>query len=317
MFSAFSSGDELAFRRAAQAIIEEEESKQHTALARDLRRLLAAGGEQDSRTGGTVVLPEPPSDRDNGWPLATVSHPSRYLTDLVLAEPLREGLSSLAAEAHHLATLSKHGVPPRRKILFWGPPGCGKSSGAEALAADLGAPLVTVRVDSMISSYLGETASNLRKIMDYARQGRWVVLFDEFDAVGRLRDDPSEHGEIKRVVNAFLQMLDEYSGPSLLVAATNHEKLLDAALWRRFDDVFEFSRPTVHQIRALLRTRLGPIPTTRPNIDRAASALKGLPHAAVEYAVWSAYRTALLAGEEKVTALRLMEAIEHTRRRPW
>lgn len=317
MFSAFSSGDELAFRRAAQAIIEEEESKQHTALARDLRRLLAVGGDHEAASRGTVVLPEPPTDRDHGWPLATVSHPSRYLTDLVLADRLREDLSSLSAEAHLVSRLIKHGVPPRRKVLFWGPPGCGKTSGAEALAADLGAPLVTVRIDSVISSYLGETASNLRRIMEYAQQGRWVVLFDEFDAIGRLRDDPTEHGEIKRVVNAFLQMLDDYVGPSLLIAATNHERLLDAALWRRFDDVFEFGRPTVHQIRALLRARLGSIPTTRPNIDKAASALKGLPHAAVEYAVWSAYRTALLAGEEHVTAARLMEAIEQTLRRPW
>lgn len=143
------------------------------------------------------------------------------------------------------------------------------------------------------------------------------MLFDEFDAIGRLRDDPSEHGEIKRVVNAFLQMLDEYRGPSVLVAATNHEGLLDSALWRRFDDVLEFRRPTVHQIRLLLRKRLASLPTQRPNIDRAASSLKGLPHAAVEYAVWEAFRLAVLDGRPTITATTLAAAVEHTRGRPW
>jgi len=316
LFTAFSSGDELAFRRAAQAIIEEEEAKQHIALARDLRRLLAVGAE-DGLPSSTVLLPEPPHDRDNDLPLASVRHPSRYLSDLVLAEPLSQKLASIAAEAEHSDVLAKHAVPQRRKLLFWGPPGCGKSTGAEGLAAELGIPLITIRLDSVVSSYLGETASNLRKLMDYATQGRWLMLFDEFDAIGRLRDDPSEHGEIKRVVNAFLQMLDDYRGPSLLVAATNHEGLLDSALWRRFDDVFEFRRPTVHQIRLLLRKRLANLPTSRPNIDKAASALKGMPHAAVEHAVWDAFRAVLLAGENSITAPALASAIERTKQRPW
>jgi len=102
---------------------------------------------------------------------------------------------------------------------------------------------VVVRLDAVISSYLGQTATNLRRILEYANAAPWVVLFDEFDALGRVRDDPTEHGEIKRVVNAFLQMLDGYQGPSLLLAATNHEGLLDPALWRRFDAVVHSQRP--------------------------------------------------------------------------
>lgn len=315
LFTAFGAGDELTFRRAAQAIIEEEESKQHHALARDLRRLIAVGG--DSSAGASVVLPDPPRDRDNDWPLAEVRHPTRYLTDLVVDETVAAAITGIAAEAAHAQLLTDHGVPLRRRILFWGPPGCGKTTGAEALAAEMGVPLVVVRLDSVISSYLGETASNLRRIMEYADQGRWVVLFDEFDAIGRLRDDPTEHGEIKRVVNAFLQMLDQYDGPSTLVAATNHEGLLDAALWRRFDYVVEFRKPTVHQIRQLLRVRLARIPSSRPNVDKAASLLKGLPHAAVEFAIWDAYRTVLLDGKNEVTAPALAAAIERARQRPW
>lgn len=315
LFTAFGAGDELTFRRAAQAIIEEEEAKQHHALARDLRRLIAVGG--DSSPGSVVVLPDPPRDRDNDWPLAEVRHPTRYLTDLVVSETVVAAITGIAAETAHAQMLAGHGVPLRRRILFWGPPGCGKTSGAEALAAELGVPLVVVRLDSVISSYLGETAANLRRIMDYAHQGRWVVLFDEFDAIGRLRDDPTEHGEIKRVVNAFLQMLDQYDGPSTLIAATNHEGLLDSALWRRFDDVVEFQRPTVHQIRQLLRLRLARLPANRPNVDKAASLLKGLPHAAVEFAVWDAYRSVLLDGHKEISAGALGAAIQRTRQRPW
>lgn len=315
LFTAFGTRDELTFRRAAQAIIEEEEAKQHLALARDLRRLIAVGGDQP--TGKTVVLPDPPRDRDNDWALAEVRHPTRYLTDLVVNESVKTAITGMAAESAHARLLMEHGVPLRRRILFWGPPGCGKTTGAEALAAEMGVPLVVVRLDSVISSYLGETAANLRRIMDYAHQGRWVVLFDEFDAIGRLRDDPTEHGEIKRVVNAFLQMLDQYQGPSTLVAATNHEGLLDAALWRRFDDVVEFRKPTVHQIRQLLRVRLSRIPSNRPNIDSAATMLKGLPHAAVEFAVWDAYRSVVLDGKNEITAPALVASIQRARQRPW
>ena len=118
-------------------------------------------------------------------------------------------------------------MPRRNRVIFCGPPGCGKTSAAEALAAELGVPLVVVRLDAIVSSYLGQTAGNLRRIFDYASTARWVVLFDEFDALGRERSDPSEHGEIKRVVNSFLQLLDSYTGPGLLVAATNHEETLD------------------------------------------------------------------------------------------
>ena len=145
--------------------------------------------------------------------------------------------------------------------------------------------------------------------MDYASAAPWVVLFDEFDALGRVRDDPSEHGEIKRVVNAFLQMLDSYHGPSLLIAATNHEGLLDRALWRRFDEVVQLGSPTVHQLRAVLRKRLGLMPHRGLDIDAAASKLKGLPHAAAEAAAWAALRRAVLAERPHLVPEDLAEAV--------
>lgn len=314
LFRAFRSGDELSFRRAATAIIEEEEAKQHVALARDLRKLLASGEEV---VAGSVSLPEPPLDRDSEWPLADVRHPRRYFGDLVLAPATLERLEGVAREVPMWGRLASAGVPQRRRVLFFGPPGCGKSSAAEALAAEIGIPLVVVRLDSVISSYLGQTATNLRRIMEYANAAPWVVLFDEFDALGRLRDDPTEHGEIKRVVNAFLQMLDSYQGPSLLLAATNHEGLLDPALWRRFDDVVNFPMPTVHQIRAVLRKRLGLLPHRGLDIEGAASRLKGRPHAAAEAAAWGALRRAVLAERDHLVFEDLATAAAEVSGRPW
>jgi SpoVK/Ycf46/Vps4 family AAA+-type ATPase len=315
LFRAYREGDELTFRRAAQEIIADEEAKNHLALARDLRRIMVGGGH--AAVAETVVLPVPPRDREGEWPLADVRHPERTFAELVLGGELTERLMGLVAEVTKWEQLDLHGVPRRQRILFYGPPGCGKTSVAEAVAAELGWPLLVVRLDAVVSSYLGETASNLHRIFDFARNGSWVLLFDEFDALGKARDDPSEHGEIKRVITAFLQMLDSFRGPSLLIAATNHEQLLDSALWRRFDEIFAFPRPTVHQARTLLRQRLRGTRHHGLEIDQAASGLKGLPHAAVEKAAWDARRYALLAGRDAVDNEDLQRAIADVRDRPW
>jgi SpoVK/Ycf46/Vps4 family AAA+-type ATPase len=315
LFRAYREGDELAFRRAAQEIVEEEEAKHHTALARDLRALLAGGGT--SAIPADVILPEPPRDREGEWPLAEVRHPQRTFDDLVLGGGLIDRLQSLVSEFRRWEELDRRGVPRRQRLLLHGPPGCGKTSAAEALATEIGLPLVVVRIDAVVSSYLGETASNLHRIFDFVGNGSWVLLFDEFDALGKARDDPSEHGEVKRVVTAFLQMLDAFRGPSLLLAATNHEQLLDSALWRRFDEVLAFPHPTVHQARHLLRRRLRMAKHQKLEIDASASKLKGKPHAAVEKAAWDAVRYAVLDGRQAIDQHDLDRAVKDALGRPW
>ena len=316
LFRAHAAGDELAFRRAANSLISEEESRSHVALARDLRKILV-GGDGVAVATDIIRLPDPPTDRDGGWPLAEVRRPDRYFSDLVLVGRTEGQLREVAEEFRRRRELLEAGVPLRRRVLLYGPPGTGKTTAAEGLAAELGLPLVVVRLDSLISSYLGETASNLRRVIDYAGTGQFVVVFDEFDAIGRDRDDPQEHGELKRVVNAFLQMIESYCGPSLLLAATNHEKLLDTALWRRFDDVVEFRRPTVHQIRRLLRLRLSTFPHRQARIEEVATRLRGLPHAAVEAAVFDAARNRVLSGRSHVTGKDLLESADRVKQRPW
>ena len=316
IFRAFHARDELAFRRAAQEIIDEEQSKHHNALARDLQKLLVAGGgEVDSRS--TIVVPAPPQDREGEWDLGEVVEPNRLFEDLILHRTVSAGLESIVEEIRRWVELDAAGLPRRQRLLLQGPPGCGKTTAAEAVAAELGRPLLVVRLDAVVSSYLGETASNLRRILDYADQAPFVVLFDEFDALGRSRDDSSEHGEMKRVVTAFLQMADRYRGPSLLLAATNHPALLDEALWRRFDEVFTFSLPTVHQLRQLLRLRLKGVAHSGLEVDRYASALKGRPHAAAEKLVIDARRNALLRDSAVVESDDVDKALQGIASRPW
>ena len=316
IFRAVHARDELAFRRAAMEIIEEEQAKHHNALARDLQKLLVAGGGSFD-SGSTVIVPAPPKDREGEWDLAEVREPHRLLEDLILNKGVCLALENVVEEIRQWPALDAAGLPRRQRLLLQGPPGCGKTTSAEAIAAELGRPLLIVRLDAVVSSYLGETASNLRRIFEYADQAPFVVLFDEFDALGRSRDDASEHGEMKRVVTAFLQMTDRYQGPSLLLAATNHPGLLDEALWRRFDEVLTFGLPTVHQLRQVLRLRLKGVAHSGLEIDRYASALKGRPHAAAEKLVVDARRNALLRDSAVVTAQDVHRALPGITARPW
>jgi AAA+ superfamily predicted ATPase len=315
LIAAYRDRDDLLFRRAAQAIIDEEEAKRHTVLAQDLRRLLASGGSLHVPQF-EAPLPEPPKDRDSAMPLADLFLPERHLADLVLAEALSDALNGLADEVGRWATLDTLSVPRRNRILLYGPPGCGKTSIAEALAGDLGRILVTVRVESVISSYLGETASNLRRVIDFAATGSYIVLFDEFDSLAKDRDDPADHGELRRVVNAVLQLIDRYRGPSILIAATNHSQVLDNAMWRRFDEVLEVPLPTRQQAMQLL-SRLLMGRGTNLDLDAAAADLDGFPHAAVEALVHAALRNAVADGRTTITQEDLASALKSVTTRRW
>jgi SpoVK/Ycf46/Vps4 family AAA+-type ATPase len=311
---AFQARDELAFRRAMNEIIEEEEARHHFAIARDLRALLAVGGglrQQES----LFTLPAAPKSRDNEWDLIDVRIPELDLGDLVLEPEVAKGLDEISHEVGHWDELLSAGIPRRQKLLFTGPAGTGKTSAAEGLATMLGWPLGLVSVDTVVSSYLGETATNLRRVFEFAQDHRLVLVFDEFDALGRMRDDSSEHGEMKRVVSSFLQFLDHYSGPSILIAITNYPGLLDFALWRRFDEVAEFKRPSVHAIRRLLRLRSRAMRVKPFNTDQTASALKGLPHAAVERFVLDVRRELVLRGD--ISEARVDELLHGIRHRTW
>jgi SpoVK/Ycf46/Vps4 family AAA+-type ATPase len=287
------------FRRAAEEVIREERAKKHHLLASDLERILY--GAATPETAHRVVR-EVPRDRERGLALIEVREPVRSLRDLVLADTTLSVLERTLLEQQRADVLGTYGLRPIARLLFAGPPGCGKTTAAEALATELSVELVVVRVDAVISSYLGETAANLGKVFDFLSRGRFVALFDEFDALGKERDDPSEHGELRRVVNAFLQMMDAYRGRSLLVAATNHERLLDRALWRRFDEVLVFEKPTLEQLRQLFAVKLRPVRFELPIEDRAFLArFSGMSHADVERVIVRSIKAMALKGSEFLT----------------
>ncbi|MCY1715851.1 AAA family ATPase [Microbacterium sp. SL62] len=313
MISAYGERDDLKFRRAAQAIIQEEEAKRHNVLARELRGILAANSAL--AVTEEPALPEVPVDRDSSLPLAYTSRPDAMLTDLVLGDQPATSLKALLNEVRQWSRLDKMGLPRRNRLLLSGPPGCGKTSTVEALAGELGRPLVTARVEGLISSYLGETAANLNNLFEFASSGPYVLFLDEFDSLGKRRDDPSDHGELRRVVNAVLQQIDRYAGPSLIVAATNHSGVLDSALWRRFDTIVELPLPTATEITELLSRLLPELPFDE--IRGLANELNGRPHAAVEYFAYWVRRSAALDDASTPDPVHLHRALSETLSRPW
>ncbi len=256
LIKAGTTGDSAAFRRVSEAVIEGERQKQHHLLANDLEQILY--GEHLHSDHGNVrrLLPTPPVDKERGFPLLDIKQPQRTIEEIILGEGSMSALEELLEEHRRGDVLRSYGMKPSSKVIFYGPPGCGKTLAAEVIAFELDLPLAVVRLDALVSSFLGETAANLRKVFEFIAEHPMVVLFDEFDAIGKERADASEHGELRRVVNAVLQMMDAYQGKSLILAATNHEQILDSAIWRRFDETIDFPLPDAGQVQQLLKLKL-------------------------------------------------------------
>jgi SpoVK/Ycf46/Vps4 family AAA+-type ATPase len=237
-----------------------------------------------------------PRDPDRDAALVDARHPQRSRDEIVLAPKMGERLTRVVDEFRAQATLARHGLYPKSRLLFVGPPGCGKTLCAEIVAAELGLDILHARFDGIVSSYLGETANNLRRVFGYASQQRAVLFFDEFDALGKRRDDPQEVGELKRVVSSFLQILDAHPRDHVVIAATNHEGMLDDALWRRFDEVLCFARPTHAQLTKLLELRLSSVRRPAVDLDSFAQRMAGFSYADAERVCLEAVKAMLLRG---------------------
>ena len=302
-------GNQDAFKRVSEQLIQEERAKSHYLLANDLEKILY-GRRTVDKVANSLLIDRLPKDKERNLPLLQIKEAVRRMEDVVLSDENKSLLNELLQEQHRAEALQSYGLYPADRLLFCGPPGCGKTLTAEVLASELGLPLAIVRIDSVVSSLLGETAANLRQVFDFIATIPMVVLFDEFDALAKERADTAEHGELKRVVNAFLQMLDAYEGKSILVAATNHERILDAAIWRRFDEVLVFESPNLEQLRRLLNIKLRGLRREFEIEDtRITSMFKGMSHADVERVLRRAAKDMVLTGKEFLSERHLQSAI--------
>ncbi len=315
LIRAGSGGDTAAFKAASKSIIEEERQKQHHLLANDLEQILYGESKPVASSSLSRLLPSLPTDKERGLPLLDIRQSQRSLEELVLSKVALAAIEDVLEEHRRADILRTYGLQPSSKVLFFGPPGCGKTMAAEVIAYELDLPLAIVRIDTLVSSYLGETAANLRKVFDFIEQNAVVALFDEFDALGKERADNSEHGELRRVVNAVLQMMDAYRGKSLLIAATNHEQILDSAVWRRFDDTLEFPLPSAELLPQILQLKLrGVRRQFEVDTPELAKMFKGLSPADIERIVRRAIKRMILRNQEFLAVKDLSQAKEREMR---
>jgi len=232
---------------------------------------------------------------------------------MALTKALRGRLDRVLIEQRQRTRIREHGFAPIRKLLLVGPPGTGKTMTAAALAGELGLPLFTIQLDGLVTKYLGETAAKLRLVFDAVQSTRGVYLFDEFDALGSDRGSKNEVGEIRRVLNSFLQFLEQIESDSLVLCATNHVGLLDRALFRRFDGVFEYSLPTGDIAARVIRARLAPLDTSELDWDVVERTADGLSHADIAMACEQAAKNAILDHRTVVRHGDLVYALEDRR----
>lgn len=263
-------GDPTQFRRTVEAIAAEERAKQHHVLADRLAEIVGANGSQAPRTHVT-----------NGSQVDSLLYevtPRRVLDELILSGDSRATLQEVIEEHQRVELLRSHALEPRHRTLLVGPPGNGKTTAAEALAEALMVPLLIVRYEGLIGSYLGETAQRLRRVFDHVRMRHCVLFLDEFDTLGKERGDVHETGEIKRVVSSLLLQIDDLPSHVLVVAATNHPELLDRAVWRRFQVRIDLPPPVAEQIEEwfgrfeqAIGERLHPSPSQLASVLAGAS----------------------------------------------
>lgn len=238
----------------------------------------------------------PPHDRETSAPLADiVFEPAAMADDLVLGRDLGLAIDALLEEWSAFDRLAAVGVAPSRSCLMFGAPGTGKTLTAMSIAQRLGLPVVVARLDGLVSSFLGTTARNIGALFEFADRYRCVLLLDEFDAIAKLRDDPQEVGEIKRVVNTLLQSLDKRADRGVTIALTNHPALLDPAIWRRFEVKIEMPAPGSSERLDLFRQFLAPLTTSEVGFELLAWATDGATGAEVRSIVNSVKRQAALS----------------------
>lgn len=304
--------------KVAFSIIEEEKRKGHGKLADNLNSILQSNlaKSNDSRYSLKIAKESStykvPVDRRYKLPLATHIEHEKLRHEMILSTEVENKILRIEKEYLARERLAQHGLKPRKKILLYGSSGCGKSMAAERIAWELGLPFYKVRFDSIISSYLGESASNLQNLFESIEDYPCVLLLDEFDIIGKQRDFSSNDvGEIHRIVNILLGLLEEYDGSGILIATTNLEGSLDKALFRRFDDFIELPKPTEKEIVDLLRMSFSALKISKEiNLEIYSKQMHGLSYAIVVKIANDAAKKAVINSNKVISSDDLNKALE-------
>jgi SpoVK/Ycf46/Vps4 family AAA+-type ATPase len=308
-------GDEDRFYSVALQMAAQAARQGHGRFAQELRDVVDNARAQATTTApGQRVRPVPMvQPRGELAGLLTAVYPKTQLSEMVLSTEVRRRIERVLTEQRQRAQLHSHGLHPQRKLLLVGPPGTGKTMTASVLAGELSLPLFSIQLHSLITKYLGETAAKLRLIFDAIRETRAVYLFDEFDALGTDRASRNEVGEIRRVLNSFLQFLEHDDSDSVIVAATNYPTLLDRALMRRFDAVIQYGLPDKSVVLQVLKNRLGLVKLKRVNWAAVQQAGTGLSHAEIARACENIVKNAILGHRTDVATSEIVHALKERR----
>jgi len=303
-------GNNEHFLSVAMQMAAHEARLGHGKLAQELRALIDAAKQSRHAPSKPTPLVRPTGELTE---LFSAGYPQLRLADIVLPSTIRMRLARLIKEHRNIHKIRSHGLSPRKKMLLIGPPGTGKTMTASVLAGELSLPLFVVRLDGLMTKFMGETAAKLRVIFDAISQTRGVYLFDEFDSIGAQRGMTNDVGEMRRVLNSFLQLIEQDDSDSLLIAATNHPELLDRALYRRFDDVVEYQLPNKAEISKALKAKTAAFPTARIQWSIAAEAGEGLSYGDITGACQDAIKNAIIHDKPKLLQKDLVDALNERR----
>jgi SpoVK/Ycf46/Vps4 family AAA+-type ATPase len=291
-------GDEAHF--LAMQMAASEARTGHGKLAQEIRLLIDEAKSRKQATEPSrksIPIAQPRGELSL---LLTVTYPKIRLADMILKVEVLERLTRLIREHRQITKIRSHGLSPRKKLLLLGPPGTGKTMSAGVLAGELGLPLFVVRLDSLITKYMGETAAKLRLIFDAIGQTRGVYLFDEFDSIGSQRGLGNDVGEIRRILNSFLQLIEQDESDSILLAATNHPDILDFALYRRFDDIIKYDLPNRELIIKALQSKLAALKKSEIDWEALADIATGLSYADLSRACEEAIKDTIINDRKKI-----------------
>ncbi len=320
LFSSIQKDDSSDLKAVCRAIVEDEKRLGHSKLARELEAKLEkteknCGFSNRHATAEAKKFTSLPSRSRDSALLVQVFEHSQLRHHMVLPETVEQRFIRIEKEYAARTRLAKFGLGARQRILLYGPPGCGKSLGAERIAWATGLPFHKVRFDTLLSSFFGETATNLRKIFEAAEEKPCALFLDECDTIARARGSQNDVGEVSRVVNMLLQLLEDYRGDGLVIAATNHYEALDQAIYRRFDEAIEIPMPGIVEIARLLKNSLSALalsPTV--NIEHFAASLDGFSFSEVERIAQNAAKRSIMANRKSVSIDDLQSASKDVKR---